>query len=348
MQPSDNNNYISIIPQARQLLQNGMDRIPNAVLIHGPGGLGKARFGVWLSNLLLCQQASPAGLPCGSCNACRLRIGGNHPDFRLVEPEGDDPDVETSKSKQGKRANKSIKIDQIRALESFVYVGSHQAGRRVILLLGAETMNTAAANALLKILEEPPISTYFLIVSSKFQSLLPTLISRCRKIPFTGFSATHLEQVKKGLGLTEKDDRYLSLSAGAAYRVADWKQEGVYDALDGVIESLATPDSDPVSLAARWEAILKKTPGFALEELVETVQRWNFDLALENLSGRVRYHSGWKRPGYPAGKLSPNALIAACKNLNQFRKSARHPMNQQLFLESMAAELLRSLRPVSS
>ena len=86
---------------------------------------------------------------------------------------------------------------------------------------------------------------------------------------------------------------------------------------------------------------------FRMENLVEGVQRWLFDLAQERMTGEIRYHGGWRRPK-GVQELSPNALLAAWRDINQFRRSARHPLNQLLFLENLAAHYLRGLRPATS
>jgi hypothetical protein len=113
-----------------------------------------------------------------------------------------------------------------------------------------------------------------------------------------------------------------------------------------LVDSLVSPPADPGQLAARWDGLLKGDGQFRMENLVEGVQRWLFDLAQERLTGEVRYHAGWPRPkGVEA--LNPTALLAAWRELGQFRRSARHPLNQLLFLESLAAHFLRALRPAT-
>lgn len=151
--------------------------------------------------------------------------------------------------------------------------------------------------------------------------------------------------MRSELGLGPKDTRYLQLSGGAPFRVADWKQKGLYQTLDAAIETLVAAPRDPLALANRWESLLKANPEFSLEDLVETLQRWTFDLALERLAGKLRYHAGWPRPGPGIGNLDPQTVLGSLRELNQFRRSARHPLNQLLFLECMATEFLRGLRP---
>jgi DNA polymerase-3 subunit delta' len=250
----------------------------------------------------------------------------------------------TEKSK--KRSQSIIRIDQIRELEDFVFVGSHRNGNRVVLLTAADAMNPAAANALLKILEEPPATVYFLLVSSRSKSLLATIRSRCRVLAFGAPDTAAATDWLRGAGLEKQAKRYLGLAGGAPLQVAQWKEAGQLAPIDALVDSLISPPADPGQLAARWEGLLKGDGQFRMENLVEGVQRWLFDLTQERLTGEVRYHAGWPRPkGVEA--LNPIALLAAWRELGQFRRSARHPLNQLLFLESLATHFLRALRPVT-
>jgi DNA polymerase-3 subunit delta' len=333
-----------------QLLGQGLARLPHAMLLVGPPGVGKALFSERLAALLLCEAVSPDLTACGKCQACNWLAAGNHPDFRRVAPEGDDEAEEGASEKateKGKKRSASmIKIDQIRELESFVFVGSHREGNRVVLITEADAMNQPAANSLLKILEEPPASVYFILVSSKARSLLPTIRSRCRVIPFGAPDATEATAWLARSGLEKQAVRYLDLAAGAPMRVAQWKEQGQLAPIDALLDSLVAPPADPIALAARWDALLKGDGLFRMEHLVEGVQRWLFDLAQERMAGEVRYHKGWPRPK-GVEKLDPVALTGAWRELNQFRRSARHPLNQLLFLENLAAHFLRALRPAA-
>ena len=329
-----------------QLLGQGLARLPHAVLLVGPAGVGKTAFSEQLAALLLCESMSPELSACDQCQACRWLDAGNHPDFRRVAPDCDEEPEEGVVEKTKKRSAANIKIDQIRELEAFVFVGSHRDGNRVVLITEADAMNPAAANALLKILEEPPSSVYFILVSSKTKSLLPTIRSRCRVIPFGPPDAAAAAAWLAGAGLEKQAARYLNLAGGAPMRVAQWKEQGQLAPIDALVESLVSPPADPIALAARWDGLLKGDGVFRMENLVEGVQRWLFDLAQERLAGEVRYHGGWPRPK-GVQNLNPNALLAAWREINQCRRSARHPLNQLLFLENLAAHFLRALRPVA-
>lgn len=333
------------------LLGQGLARLPHAMLLVGPAGVGKTAFAEQIAALLLCESIAEELVACGTCQACRWLDGGNHPDFRRVAPDGDDESEsgasEKASEKTKKKASSIIRIDQIRELEAFVFVGSHRDGNRVVLITDAEAMNPAAANSLLKILEEPPSSVYFILVSSRTKSLLPTIRSRCRVIPFGSPDAHAAAAWLADAGLEKQAARYLDLAGGAPMRVAQWKDQGQLAAIDSLVDSLISPSNDPCTLAARWDGLLKGDGLFRMEHLVEGIQRWLFDLAQECMAGTIRYHGGWPRPK-GVQNLSPTALLAAWREINQFRRSARHPLNQLLFLENLAAHYLRALRPAAT
>lgn len=349
MQCSDNTDISWNASAKEQLLGQGLERLPHALLLVGPPGVGKLAFAERLAALLLCESVTSQLTACGKCQACRWLESGNHPDFRRVAPDGDeeaeaDAD-EKAKEKTKKRSQGMIRIDQIRELESFVFVGSHRAGNRVVLLTEAEAMNPAAANSLLKILEEPPSSVYFILVSTRSKSLLPTIRSRCRVIPVGPPDAAAATAWLAAAGIEKQAQRYLDLAGGAPMRVAQWKEQGQLAPIDALVDSLIAPPADPIALAARWDGLLKGDGLFRMENLVEGVQRWLFDLAQERMAGTIRYHAGWPRPK-GVEKLDPFALLAAWREIGQFRRSARHPLNQLLFLENLAAYYLRAARPV--
>ncbi len=361
MQLSDNFVNYKIIDS---LLAQGVERLPHALLFVGPRGVGKRMLAEKLATLLLCESLGKSGMkvnrPCGECAACRWMKSGTHPDFRLVtsdsEKEAEEVTEETeakTKTKSNEKAKKpaasSIGIDQIRALEDFVFTGSHRNARRIILITEAEAMTIPAANSLLKILEEPPSSVYFILISNNQKKLLPTLRSRSRVVPFSRPDDQTTAQWLEQAGLDAQAGRYLDLAGGAPLRVMQWKNDGQLAAIDALIDSLASAPADPLMLATRWEGLLKsKTENsFHMENLVEGVQCWLFDLALEQASGEVRYHSGWPRPKNIAA-LDPVALLAGWREINTFRRSARHPLNPLLFLESLAIHYLRALRPIHS
>lgn len=159
-------------------------RLPHALLLHGNSGTGKLDFAQRLAQSLLCLAPLADGEPCDNCTSCNWFTQGNHPDFRLLAPEqGNEADTEGGNAKKSTRKSLQISVDQVRALAEFFTLSSHQSsGLRVVLIHPAEALNATSANALLKMLEEPPGGVIFILVSHQLKRLLPTILSRCHKI----------------------------------------------------------------------------------------------------------------------------------------------------------------------
>lgn len=159
-------------------------RMPHALLLKGPRGVGKLEFALHVAQSLLCEQTGDDGMACGQCASCRWYAQDSHPDFRLIQPQAlseseESDDKETSK----KKPSQQISVEQIRTLTDFANLSAHQGGFRVVVIHPAESMNSNAANALLKTLEEPAGNMMILLVSHKPQQLLPTILSRCMALP---------------------------------------------------------------------------------------------------------------------------------------------------------------------
>jgi DNA polymerase-3 subunit delta' len=154
----------------RQLQQRlAADRLPHALLLTGPAGLGKGVFARRLARALLCETPAAGGDACGRCRGCRLFQAGSHPDFSSVRPAED---------------GKVIKIDQIRELRDFLSFTAQYGGYKLALLEPADRLNSNAANSLLKTLEEPPGSCLLLLVTAQPARLPATVRSRCQVIRF--------------------------------------------------------------------------------------------------------------------------------------------------------------------
>jgi DNA polymerase-3 subunit delta' len=144
------------IPVWQGLLER-IDSLSHGLLFAGPAGVGKVHFAEQFSAWLLCESSSKGSARggCGVCPSCQLLASGNHPDIRVLTLDEEEEDEEgETKSSKTKKPSTQIKIDQVRALEDFVNVGSHRSGARVVLIHPAEAMNLAAANSLLKMLAD--------------------------------------------------------------------------------------------------------------------------------------------------------------------------------------------------
>ena len=140
-------------------------RIPSALLLSGATGVGIERFGTSLCHSLLCGRAKEGA--CGECGECRLLASENHPDYLVLASE-----------------KREIKVSQIRELGDFFSLKPHYGRYRVAFLPKADDLNHAAANALLKTLEEPPPGGVIVMACLRLSMLPATIRSRCRKIRF--------------------------------------------------------------------------------------------------------------------------------------------------------------------
>lgn len=313
--------------------------LPHALLLAGPPGIGKRAFAEALANRLLCEN--PGRFACGECPSCRWLAAGSHPDFRLVIPEADAQAEEGSEGAEKKKVSSQIRIEQIRELEDFVFLGGHRQGQRVILVDPAEAMNTAAANSLLKILEEPPATVYFLLVSSRWRRLLPTIRSRCRTL---AFHRPDRIEAEAWLEKSPESLAMLPLTGGAPLLATEMAEKGAGKSWKSFLATLIEPESDSLALAARWESQVKSDGGMTMEDLVGLLQKWVFDLALRKSAGQLRYFTGMERQVDELTRQASSTGMIRCYNeIVRTRGLASHPLNPRLFLEELAERYLRAL-----
>jgi DNA polymerase-3 subunit delta' len=166
------------IEQLTTAAKNG--KLPSAYLFSGPRGIGKFLVAKTFACHMLCMGKNA---PCGTCPICHRIMNNNHPDVHVVASDG-----------------AQIKIDQIREVSAKLQLHALEGNYKVTIIDEAERMNAAAANSALKILEEPPKNTLFILVSSNPRSLLPTIVSRCQVVSFSPLDEKlikeHLQKIK--------------------------------------------------------------------------------------------------------------------------------------------------------
>lgn len=145
-------------------LTHDIQLLPHALLVHGQAGLGKFNFALRLAQGLLCLDRPSGAEACGHCKSCQLYACKNHPDLRIILPE---------------QEGKAISVDTIRGLKDFLYLHAHTSKTKITIISPAEAMNINAANSLLKLLEEPPLGSIIILVSSQLSRLPLTVRSRC-------------------------------------------------------------------------------------------------------------------------------------------------------------------------
>lgn len=219
------------------------ERLAHAYLFLGPEGVGKASVARALAAALNCAQPWEDGDACGVCPSCRRLAAGTHPDFLILAP--------TSEGRQPQ-----IKIEQVREFRRLTAYPSVAGGWRVALIKPAEALNDAAANALLKTLEEPPPQHLLVLTAGVEDDLFPTVVSRCQKLAFT--------PLPSALIVTELRRRGRSPS-----------QAGLLSALSGgsLGRALALEPEELMRQRARVLADLEQLPGGSLSQLLDWAAR---------------------------------------------------------------------------
>lgn len=228
------------------------NKLPHALLLSGPAGLGKSLFAETLAHTILCQQSRQAmaqwdldsgfPAPCGQCHSCQLIQAGNHPDILIVSPES---------------KGKSINVDQVRNIAHFLSLKSHSSLHQVVLLEPAENMNHFAANSLLKTLEEPTANCVLLLISHKPSLLLPTIRSRCQNLNFTAPEKNGLFKWLRQREAWSEDqlESLMFISNGAPLHALEYGHTGTLQRANEVLadfQALATRKQEPVSIAKKW------------------------------------------------------------------------------------------------
>ncbi|HLV29733.1 MAG TPA: DNA polymerase III subunit delta' [Burkholderiaceae bacterium] len=315
----------------------GGDRFAHAWLIHGLSGIGKRSFALAAAASLLCEQPQQ-GLACGNCQACRWVSSGNHPDFRRVRPdavaveEGDTDDEAESQTK--KTPSREIRVEQIRALSGWFSTATHRGGWRVAVVYPAQAMNVITANALLKVLEEPPPRTVFLLTTDAPDLLLPTIVSRCRRLPLPVPDVASSTAWLKEQGLAEPEG-WLAAAGGAPLRALQLSRLGDTPCpawLQGYLRALAAASGGTDPVAATADALERMEPAVWIDAL----QRAFVDLSLVAAGAAPRYFpSQADVMSRIAEGASPALLAAGVKWLAAQRAVAGHPLSAKLFVHSV-------------
>lgn len=308
-------------------LQALRQRLPHGLLFKGATGIGKFELAMTFSKSLLCQQPDELHFACGKCPSCHWFEQGSHPDFRLLQSELESLDGEETTS--GKKPSKQISVEQVRGLADFVGMSAHQGGRRVVIIHPAETMNTNAANALLKSLEEPPQGLLFILVSHKPQQLLATILSRCLafSLPAPDTESAIKWLVKQGVKAPAKALASAGFSPLLAVQLDEQLGSEEHAKL---LHALRQPGALDVFVLAET---LQKVEQVLV---VQWLQQWSYDLSAMKLAGTLRYHLGdealIKKLVEP---IAPLNLARLQKVLVTAKREAQHTLNPKLFFESL-------------
>ncbi|MGQ9830449.1 MAG: DNA polymerase III subunit delta' C-terminal domain-containing protein [Thermochromatium sp.] len=300
------------------------DRLAHGLLILGPNGVGKRALAQALAQSLLCRTPTAQGLACGRCADCRLLAEGCHPDLIEVGPEQDGQSGE-------------IPIDAVRQLTERLSLTPSRAPGKVALIDPADRLTQAAANALLKTLEEPPGPSLLCLIGERVGHLPATIRSRCLLIPVPipdedqalSWLASHTPRPDWPLRLR--------LAHGAPLRALaestdDTRLKQRDQCLNGFLD-IARGHSDPVTVAGRWHEIGAGRILDWLAGVMGDVLR----LRVCATPPRLDHPDRRDELAALAQRLDPAAGHRFLTRILKARAGERN-LNQQLLLESLAID----------
>ncbi len=236
-------------------------RLSHAWLLSGSRGMGKRQLALQLAHRVLCETPGPDGA-CGRCHACQLLSAGNHPDLHLL---GDEEE------------SRSIGIDTVRGLSARMQASPQLGRAKVALLIRAERMTDAAANALLKTLEEPPGSGLLLLLADRSHQLLPTIVSRCQRLHLACPDETSaLAWLRSQAGGEAAQSFHLRLNQGAPLQTLEYLLSGADAQRRDICTGLAACFERPwelVALSGRLREAMPRAFGW-LQLLLLDALKW--------------------------------------------------------------------------
>jgi DNA polymerase III delta' subunit len=216
-------------------------RPPHAVLLSGPGSVGKTTLALDLAAGLLCLDPDPTARPCRSCRGCRQLASGNHPDLHRLAPEGPGGQIKIG---DASRPDPGTARHLIGALALLPVEG----GWRVAIVEQADRLNDDAQNALLKVLEEPPPGVTIILCADDEECLLPTIRSRCARVRLSAVGTRDIEDWLGSLGAADAPQaaRLARLSGGRpglalAYARSSTAERLRAEIARGVVDMLSEP-----------------------------------------------------------------------------------------------------------
>jgi DNA polymerase-3 subunit delta' len=334
-------------------------RLPQLVLLTGPTGVGKQRFGLWMAQRILCEN--PAAVePCGECRQCRLVLNLSHPDVHwfipVLRPKAAEPDKQIDELEEAlgealEQRRKDSLYGPPEGLAGHFVATARLIGRRAALrsvegrdqvfLIGyserlvPQEASPEAANALLKLLEEPPRGARFILCAADIDAVLPTIRSRAVQMRLAPLTEQEVRGFLREHGRIEPNDldSRVSRANGAIGRALDESESGE----KAMETALALLESARAKSPAGWEMALKQTPFSARGEFTDTL-----DAMAELVVEATRSGSDSRRTGQ-LSKVPRPRLMEALAKIGEAREMAQNNVNPQLLLATLNLELTEVL-----
>ena len=324
------------LPWLAEPFAQGLASRAHALLLHGPGAVGQFELGLALASAFLCEDDSADMRPCGHCPSCRAMAAHMHPDFHLLLPEAlreslgwnvvEEGADAGSASKSKAKPSKDIRVQEVRTAIEWGQKTSSRGHAKVILVHPAPAMNTTAANALLKTLEEPAGVLRLLLTAHDPEALLPTVRSRCQRV----YIALPPEpQAIEWLSAQDiaRPEVLLAAAGGQPLEAAAMADEGI---------DSDTWDRVPAAVRRGSAAAFADWP---LARLVDALQKLCHDLMCLRASAAPRYFGAASlAPLVNAHTPSWPLLAQWSEALTQAARHDEHPWNAGLRCEALVGQ----------
>ncbi|MFH1478700.1 MAG: DNA polymerase III subunit delta' [Candidatus Omnitrophota bacterium] len=300
------------------------DEAAGSYLFLGPDGTGKRTFAMEFAKVLNCEDVSKDG-SCDECVSCKKIIKGNHPDVFDIIPEG---------------PSRSIKIDKARDIIYQASLKPYEAKKRFFIINNAESLTIEAQNALLKILEEPPLNHILILTASNVMGILPTVVSRCKVIKFNLIKKNRIREFLVERGFEEKEAVLFShMSLGSLGKAVLFKDKDLISKRDQVLNDFFFKKS-----AILKEASLKAMDKEGVEEALYILLSWYRDLLVAKFTkdkeGLLNIDRSEEIISY-ADRFKKEALEKNISNIVDTITFIRKNVNPKIALFNMAIELKR-------
>jgi len=306
--------------------------LPHALLFTGTAGVGKRTAARIVAMTLNCRdrEVSPDN-PCGRCQSCRQILSGHHPDVPVIEPQGN-----------------LLRIDQVRKLLTALTMKPFSARHRVVIIGDAQAMNPEAANALLKMLEEPPTNTIMILTALQKSDLLPTMVSRCRHIRFNPLNPQDLVALLKQVPGIADDfmQTAASLSGGSLSKARQLATPVWQDRRNWLVRAAGLDHprptgtgKPPMAMALAFAAQLAQKKDL-VQDLLEILKTWIRDLSIWPYHPGLVINSDHKKTidSVRAG-LDDRQLLAMWQAVEKAQKDIAGKANLRLTVDVMALSM---------
>lgn len=253
------------------------NRLAHALLVQGDSGVGIESLAESFAHYRLCQQSLDKA--CGQCKSCHLLQAGTHPDIQVIEPAG---------------AADMIKVEQVREAVHFLSQTPQIAEWKLVYVSAAHRMNINAANALLKILEEPPGNSLLILESDRPQLLIPTVRSRCRKLEVTRPSESETKTFCLENGVSEEQlAELLPILGMRPVKIARWVGADQYQQWKSLLDGLEQFKQNQLTVSELTESLKELHILDLLEWLMQLVASEAKSLAARGVSSQCSAFYEW-------------------------------------------------------